>query len=383
MREGEPSPTLDREVLQRIEFPETMSRELAERWADGIPQYSEADPKRREWRPTRVVPLDLSREGFGTVHVKDESDRASNPTGTIKDRAAWELATLYRDYARALELKRRARKLSPTELEDLTIPRLTLLTAGNEGLAVARMFARYELPPPKLILDRTVPEARRSKLTRERADIYLADLSQRPYTGDELKALSDNPHGVDITSVRSLHPEVIFYDWHVHEVFNERPDVVYVPYGSGRLMENYLAWQERTARNAAVGARDPRLEAPAGDVLSLDVFGAEPRSEASVADKLVARYKPFLLFEDKDIADLAALSFTGRNSRREQIDDERIRFAHELLGSRGIEAEPSAAAGLALYLAHYERGLIRPDEKVVVVNTGSGIDRELETATEA
>jgi hypothetical protein len=36
-----------------------------------------------------------------------------------------------------------------------------------------------------------------------------------------------------------------------------------------------------------------------------------------------------------------------------------------------MPTEPSAAAGLALYMQRYERGLVSPEKKVLIVNTGA------------
>src|SRR3989339_2255973 len=140
---------LEREIKKEVEFPEFMNYDLVEKWGDGISLSDRKDFT--EWRPTPVIPVDLSKDGYGKVLIKNEADDRSNPTGTIKDRAAWELATLYRDYARALYLKIRTGTLDKKELERLVTPRLSLITAGNEGKAIAECFKQYDLPPPKLI----------------------------------------------------------------------------------------------------------------------------------------------------------------------------------------------------------------------------------------
>lgn len=50
----------------------------------------------------------------------------------------------------------------------------------------------------------------------------------------------------------------------------------------------------------------------------------------------------------------------------------KIKQAYELL-SRYCDTEPSASAGLALYLQRFDHGKVRPQDKVLVVNTGKGI----------
>jgi len=201
---------LDVDIIQEREHPKVMNWELVEKWADGIPRYSENDVAHPEWRSTPVFPLDLSAEGYGLVHIKDESDKTSNPTQTIKDRAAWELTTLFRDYARGLYLKRREGSLNGN-IGSLVVPRLSYVTAGNVGRAVSHMFQNYDLPPFKLLVDASISPERLEKLKGLHADIYRTDLSKRSLTPEEIKRLTNNENGIDITSVMIIEPQAVFY----------------------------------------------------------------------------------------------------------------------------------------------------------------------------
>ena len=176
-----------------------------------------------------------------------------------------------------------------------------------------------------------------------------------------------NENGIDITSVSSLEPHAIFYDWHVHEAFNETPNEIYVPYGSGRVMENYVTWQMRNARK-----KDPRLKIPVGRLINISILGAEPEKRKSIADKLTKDYNPFVIFHDEDLSALRTLAFTGRNTGVYQIPEERIEQAYKLL-RKYCDTEPSGSAGLALYLQRFDEGKISPRNKVLIVNTGKGI----------
>lgn len=356
-------------VVQEIEYPSRMDWELVDRWADGIPTYSENDPKNPEWRATPTIFLDLTSDGYGPVYVKNEADRRCNPTGTIKDRAAWELTTLYRDFARMLALRK---KKIDGSIESIPVPRLSMITAGNVGKAVSHAFEKFGLPPLKLLVSSLVLKERLDQLKGTHADIYLVDLGLKALDPEEIKKLTKNEGGVDITSVVAFEPHAIFYDWHVHEAFNEEPDQVFVPYGSGRLFENFLTWQQRSVRNDATGRRDPRLRVSLRQVASMDVLGAEPIAVNSVADKLTKPFHPFELFKDRDISALSSFGFTGRNTGVYPISEVRLIEAYALL-SRYCETEPSAAAGLALYLDRFQRGLVNPRRKTLVVNTGRGI----------
>jgi hypothetical protein len=358
--------TIESEIIQEIPYPEVMDWELVERWADGIPVFSDNDPDQPEWRRTPTCTIDLASEGYGTVHVKDESDQRSNPTRTIKDRPAWELSTIFRDHARGLYLLKKEGLLNGN-IGSLPVPRLSYITAGNVGKAVSESFKRFGLPPMKLLVDKDMPTERLAKLRELYADIYMADLSKEELTPEDIKMLTNNDGGIDITSVAVIEPNAVFYDWHVHEAFNEGADEIYIPYGSGRLMENYLTWQCRNAR-----CKDPRLRIPVGRLINISVLGAEPEQADSAADKLTKHYNPFILFDDHDISALQRLSFTGKNTGVNHVSEERIQQAYKLM-SRYCDTEPSASAGLALYLQRWDEGKVDLDDKVLVVNTGKGI----------
>jgi threonine synthase len=350
-------------VIKENEYPNVMDWKLAEMWAEGIPLFKENDPENPEWKATPIKILDLSSEGYGQVYVKDES---KNPTKTIKDRMAWELTTLFRDYARGLHLKKKEGLLNGN-IGSLVIPRFTYVTSGNVGKAISEAFKRYSLPPMKLLVDNSMPAGRLDALKGLHADIYMADLSKKPLTAKEIKELTNNRGGIDITSVVVLEPNSNYYDWHVHEAFNEDPNEIYVPYGSGRLMENYLTWQARNARN-----KDPRLKIPAGKLTNISVLGAEPIKLHSIADKLTKKYNPFVILSDQDINALGTLSFTGKNTGVYHTPEEKIKQGYEFM-KREFDTEPTGSAGLGLYLHRYDQSKIDPRKKVLIINTGKGI----------
>lgn len=357
---------LERNVIQESEYPQVMDWNLAERWAD-IPTFSENDPNNPEWISTPTIPIDLSKEGYGIVHIKDESDPVSNPTNTVKDRAAWELTTIYRDYAR--NLYRQAREgIVNGNIGSLVVPRLSSITAGNVGRAISHSFEKYGLPPLKILVDKSIPKDRLKILKGLHADIYMVDLSERELTDQDIKILTNNEDGIDLTSLTVIEPHVVFYDWHVHEAFNKNPGEIYVPYGSGRLMENYISWQQRNARE-----QDPRLKVPVGKLTNMSVLGAEPIKKDSVADKLTKDYNPFTIFHDRDLSALRTVSWTGRDTGVYGTHEERIRQAYDMLTRNGIQAEPSACAGLALYLQRFDEGKVDQRKKSLVVSTGRGI----------
>jgi hypothetical protein len=366
---GEHQPA-ESEVINEVEYPEQLNYELVQQWAEGIPTYEEANVLYPEWQETPTVPVDLTAEGFGEVYIKDES---VNPTGTMKDRPAWEFATLYRDFARNLETKVASNSIDKNEVETINIPRLSLISAGNEGRALAEMFAKYNLPPPKILLgSETAPNVIEA-IKQLRADSYKAELSSGELSAEDIKYLTRNENGTDITSLQLIQPEAVFYDWLVHEAFNQNPDEIYLPEGSGRLKENFLYWQYRTAREASQNAGDPRLQADPAKVTNMNILSATSGNMHSVADKLPAAFRPFLTFKENDLAALKNFSFTGKETSSEDIPEEWIKYAHQVMTNHGINAEPSGAAGLARYMIRYKRSEIPDGAKSLVINSGLGL----------
>ena len=360
---------LERVVVKETEYPSQMDWNLVTQWAD-IPLFKENDPRDPEWNETPVIKADLAKHGYGLVYIKNEAHK-SNPTGTIKDRMAWELVTLYRDFAQDIVLENNERCING-DITDIAVPRLSVVTAGNIGRAVSHAFSKNGLPPVKLLVDTHLPQKRIDELKKLHADIYQTDLNKRKLTPKHIQALTNNHKGMEITSFMGIAPHEVFYDWHVHEVFNQQPDEVYVPYGSGRLLENYLYWQWRSRRNEVQKMHDPRLKAQASKVVSADIFGAEPVDPNSIADKLTKKYNPFVIFREPDIIGMKGFRTTGKLSGVYKIEEDRIKQAHAIMNTF-CPAEPSAAAGLALYLHRYDLGLVNPRQKILVVNTGKGV----------
>ncbi len=351
---------MDKIIVKEIEYPKYMTRELAEMWAEGIPFFSDNDPQNPEWNPTPTIDIGLSEYGYGTVSVKDES---VNPTHTIKDRPAWDNTTRYRTYGRLL-------LANGTAIEGKLVPRLTIITSGNNGKALASMLNKYNCPPIKILADLKCPHL--DELSKLHADVYIADLHNKCLTPELIKQITNNRNGVDLTSLVAFNPQKIFYDWHVHESLNTGADDIYVPYGSGMIFANYLTWQEITLENEVDGKRDPRLKVDPMHVKDVNVLGAEPRRRrTSDADKLTKAFNPFVYFDKNDIQGLKSFDVTGNSTGVHSVPEEYIRGAYEIL-RKFVNTEPSGAAGLALYMYRHDQGLVDPKKKALIINTGKG-----------
>ena len=372
-RNGLNGKSLDRIILKEVSFDLFLSRDLLEKWLDILPKIRKEDPDHPEWKPTPVRKINLVQFGYDVVvYVKDESE---NPTGTFKDRKAWELGPINtRIFAENVW-----RLYSKRNLPKIRIPRLDEITMGNSGGAQAAMNERYDLPPPKLLIDTGTPDEQKKSLLTLRADIYAVDLSRNiftggrePYTPEQIRILTNNAQGHDITSTHIIQPHRDYYDWHVHESFNVKPDTIFIPFGSGELLANYLTWQRITAVNAARHEKDIRLNAKPEDVLKINICAAGPRATMnSCADKLTGP-KPFLYYTDNDIDWLIDMQCTGARTGIYSLSEEEIKLGHNILTLSGIKTEYSAASSLGLCLQMLEKGRIHKKEKILIVNTGKG-----------
>lgn len=342
------------------------------KWAECLPQNRIVNLENPEWKPTPILPLDLSSIGYGKIYIKDESNLESNPTGTMKDRAAWTIAKLYRDFAFHLLQQFKNNELSKNEIRSIPIPRVSLISAGNEGLALARCFEKFELPKPKVVVDCRLPETSLQVLEREYLELYKVDLSQAVLTKEMLKKISRNENGIDLTSVKSFQPNEALYDWHVHEAFNFQPSEIFIPYGSGRLFENYLTWQQKILRDRPSLDCGSYLISSATQVSNISLFASEPALLNSAADKLTSAFKPFKHLNSSDIKDQKAFRMTGKDTQHVQVPEEFILESKRILDSAKIDTEYSGAAGLAAYL-FLNRKSPKSDKRVLIINTGYGV----------
>lgn len=367
--------TLDRRVLQEVPFQEFMTMEYVQRLDHALPKVMKDDPDKPEWAPTPARLLDCQPFGFKglAVMVKDESDKRSNESGTIKSRKAHETCPVtfraFIDNLISLGLDGHP--------ESIRVPQLSIISSGNDAFAMALMAGKYGLPPPRALLDRHAPQRVLDALKGLHLNIYQADLNinvftgkAEPYTAEQIKVLTNNIGGHDLTSSRIARPET-YFDWFVHESFNLKPDEIYVPAGSYEVFANYIFWQRQTAFNG-VANKDPRLSANPGQVTKISMLGAEPEAISDSKAEMLTGRKPFVIYKPNDIQFMLDKMFTGPNTGIHRVSEESIELAYRIM-STGFETSYSGAAGLALCLQRHHEGKTDLRNNVLVINTGRGI----------
>lgn len=318
---------------------------------------SENDPRRPEFpaddpkfpaTPTKKIDV----PGFANVWLKDES---VNPTGTHKDRMAWEIIVTYRDFLLA---KKRGQIKGP-------LPAMSIISSGSAAFAIQTQLKKYDLPNLKVLVDAHINPATVATLAAIGCEIYKTDLARTPLKFREILALTDNADGFDITSNEALDPTMRFYDWMSYEIINTSPEYCFIPFGTGNLYENILNINKK---EVSTDQHDPRFRGNVAVLRTCNFIGATTNDPLSKADKLYSPHLPFVHFDEQWIKFYRHAGFCGDRSGvhllKENYLDEALRIAAE----QDIRCEPSGISGLAVLLQM--RRSIPKNAKILVVNTG-------------
>lgn len=318
---------------------------------------SENDPNRPEFPPdspkfpaTPTIPFEV--RGFQDVWIKDES---LNPTGTHKDRMAWEIVVTYRDFLIAKRFGQLSGKL----------PHLSLITNGTAGIAVQTMLTKYRLPNLKALVDASLDKKMVKALRQLGCEVYVTDLYRRSFDWRDILSLTHNFEGFDVTSNIGLDPTIRFYDWMSYEIINNSPDYIFVPFGTGNLYENILNINKKEISSMV---HDPRFKGDAKRLRHCNFIGATTNNSKSKADKLFSPHLPFLHYDEQWIRFYRSAGFCGPYSDVHIVREDLLDKAMESAESQGVKCEPSGIAGLAMMLQM--KDTLPRRGKYLIVNTG-------------
>ena len=331
---------------------------LEEKMLESIVVPSENDPNKPEFPPgnpqfpaTKIFEIDVP--GFTNVCMKSE---ATNPTGTHKDRMAWEIVVSYRDFLMA-----KKRGLLKTKL-----PHMSIISSGAAAIAIQNMLNKYKLPFLKVLVDANTDEKIINILQKMGCEVFPTNLSAKPFHWSEILSLTNNKEGFDITSGVALDPTTRFYDWMSYEIINNSPDYVFIPFGTGNLYENILNINKKEL--SSIGFHDPRFQGDTEKLTYCNFIGATTNNPKSKADKLYSPHLPFVHFNEQWIDFYKTAGFCGPQSNVFNVKEEAINKAIDLADKQKIEAEPSGLAGLALMLQMKDE--LPRNKKYLIVNTG-------------
>lgn len=311
------------------------------------PEFPADDPKFPATPTYRItVP------GFSHVWLKDES---YNPTGTHKDRMAWEVIVTYRDFLLA---KKRGQLKGP-------LPQMSIISSGSAAVAIQTALQKYHLPSLKVLADFGMSPHIMEAMKMVGCEVYQADLGLKAFSWNEILALTHNERGFDITSTQALDPYTRFYDWLSYEIINTSPDYCFVPFGTGNLYENILYINKlETSR----GKHDPRFHGHVEALRHCNFMGATSNNPKTKAEKLYSPHLPFVHYDEQSIRMYRYAGYIGSQSTIHIVSEESLETAMGIAQGQGIKCEYSGIAGLALLWQIRRR--IPKTAKILIVNTG-------------
>jgi hypothetical protein len=311
------------------------------------PEFPAENPK---FPATPAYELDVP--GFSNVWLKDESH---NPTGTHKDRMAWEIIVTYRDFLLA--------KKNGQLMGDL--PQMSIISSGSAAIAIQTQLKKYGLPNLKVLVDEGIDGKNFKSMKKLGCEIFRTNLAKKPFHWKEILSLTENPGGFDITSSEALDPTTRFYDWLSYEIINLSPEYCFVPFGTGNLFENIL---NITKREVSTHNHDPRFFGDVKVLHNCHFLGATTNNFQSKADKLYSPHLPFVHFDEQWIRLYRYAGYCGSESDVHLIREPFLEKAMEIAERNDVKAEYSGIAGLALMLQMKER--LPKNKKMIVVSTG-------------
>lgn len=325
---------------------------------ESIKVPSENDPKHPEFPPynpkfpaTPTYKIKVS--GFSNVWLKDES--INKYSGTHKDRFAWEVVILYRNFLRA---KKRAQFKGH-------LPTFSIISSGSAAIAIGRMLKEYNLPKLHVLVDINLDQKIYEAITRSHCRVFKTDLRIKPLSPKEILSLTDNEGGFDLTSNQAVGLETGNYDWMSYEILNNSPEYCFIPFGTGTLFEKVL---EINKLEVGYGKRDPRFKGDTETLATCNFMGVTTKYPDSIADKLFAHHLPFPKIDEDWIRFYITSGFCGTQTGIYLIKEKFLEEAVDVAVSQGINCEPSGIAGLALMLQMEEE--LPKDKKMLIINTG-------------
>jgi len=310
------------------------------------------------WTPTFTLPGLAKKLGLEHLWLKDES---RNPTASFKDRASAVVV------GRAREIQAEV---------------VVTASTGNAGAALAGMSAAVG-QKAVIFAPKTAPAAKVAQLLVFGAKVLLVDGTYDDAFDLTVKAAEEfgwycrntgyNPFTVEGKKTAALE---IWEWWHGEwrqedGALKRAPLTVFVSVGDGNIISGLhkgfkdlesLGWLEQM----------PRL------------IGVQAEGSASIANAFRAGSEKIVPVSAQTLADSISVDLPRDGVRAVRaaketggtyitVPDTDILAAIAELGKVGVFAEPAGATAYAGLVKAAREGVVRPDEAVLVVNTGSGL----------
>jgi threonine synthase len=323
-------------------------------------RYREVLPVRREdnivslregWTPLLHLRTLGESVGMTELYVKDES---LNPTQSFKARGM---------------------SVAVSMAKELGIKKLAAPSAGNAAGALAAYAARARIGA-YLFMPRDTPRANIIECEAAGAHVTLID-GLITDCGAEVARRKDVEGWFDVSTLKEPYrvegKKTMGYEV-AEQLAWVLPDVIIYPTGGGTGLVGMWKAFDEMQQLGWISEKRPRMVsvqaagcAPIVRAFELgERFAAEFQNSATVASglRVPKAIGDFLILDALRESGGTAVAVT---------DDELIDGALELARSEGIFAAPEGGACVPALRKLLERGDIKPDEKVVLFNTGSGI----------
>jgi threonine synthase len=297
------------------------------------------------------TPLLRSREN-PNLYIKDEG---LNPTGSFKARGLCVAVTMARQYG----------------LKKLAVP-----SAGNAASATAAYCAAAGIEA-HIFMPKDVPTANLVECKAYGAKVTLVD----GLISDCARIVNERKQGEGWFEISTLKEpfrvegkKTMGYE--AAEQLNwELPDAIFYPTGGGvGLIGMWKAFEEMEQLGWLAGKKRPKM-------ISVQASGCAPVAKAWDEHKPVAEMWPNAhtlaagLRVPKPYADYIILDILKQSGGTAiAVSDEEIFAAvGEWASKEGVFAAPEGAASLAAYKILVEQKFLKPSDRVVLFNTGSGL----------
>lgn len=304
---------------------------------------------------TPTIPIKVP--GFRHVYLKDES---LNPTGTHKDRMAYEIGKFYWEIIKSTDGQPRLRDLS-------------LLTYGCAGLAIQTELSKYNYPNLKVLIDQNMNPAIKEALRAAKCEIFECDLSTSEFNSERILEVTNNQDGFDLTFGKGMERvKIRYYDWLSFEILNQSPDYCFMPFGSGDLMTNVLNTFDFSLKGFADNFKPNRLFINENQLRKCRFFGATTTQKNTIMDKLYSPYFGENTNQETCKTVIDKYQDFIKPSGIYEVEDQFTEQAMQIAENNNITCEPSGIAGLGLFLQLTSQGTleIAKNSKVLIVNTG-------------
>jgi len=305
------------------------------------------------WTPTFSLPALAEKIGINNLWLKDES---SNPTASFKDRASAILV------ARAKEIG-----------ADVIVTAST----GNAGAALAGMSAAVG-QKAVIFAPKSAPVAKVAQLLIFGAQVMLVEGTYDDAVALAVKAANEfgwycrntgyNPFTVEGKKTAAFE----IWEWSLKALGeNNKPLTIFVSVGDGNIISGIhkgfkdlmeLGWLKQMPRIFGVQAEG---SAAIANAYNAGTENITPISATTTADSISV---------DMPSDGVRALrAATETNGQYVLVSDESIISAIAELGTVGVFAEPAGATAYAGLVEAISKGVVHPDDPILVMNTGSGL----------